>query len=245
MRSRISLSAALYVVLLCAGCGKDETPVRVDGSNPCAGFVPPQVSGTATTFIGDTVTLFASSALPGVTYEWTGPDSFTSADQMPVVTDIQYRQSGYYLARVRDGACVSLYDSTRVGVEVPCPAMGANTAKVGNTTWLFYNNVSGGPQGPKLYYGITAVSSYGTLYIQFNRFSPPVAYNTFNISPMPGVDTTVVSMRIDEAGTIYEAQGGVLYAGDEGDSTVFTFCGVNFQPAGGPPVTVKAYMIRS
>jgi hypothetical protein len=239
-----------HSLLACAflwnGCGKDEKTIPTDdGSNPCSGFVPPQVSSSGMTAIGDTVMLFAASALPGVTYEWTGPASFTASTQNPLLESFQYRQSGYYRARVRDGSCISGYDSVRVAAAVPCPAMNANTASVGSATWYFYSNVTAGPLGPNLYYGITATSSYGKLYIQFNRYSPPDNFNTFTISQIPGVDTMAVSMRIDEGGTLYEATGGTLYAGDEGDSTVFTFCGVNFQATGGPPINVKAYLIRS
>jgi gliding motility-associated-like protein len=54
---------------------------------------------------GDTLTLAASSGTAGVSYSWTGPNSFASTDQNPSILNITTAASGVYTLVVSVGSC--------------------------------------------------------------------------------------------------------------------------------------------
>ena len=70
---------------------------------------------------GDTIKLTGQSDSTGVTWSWTGPSSFTSATQNPVILNALPTQSGMYLLTVTKNNCASVPDTTYVTVH-PTPA---------------------------------------------------------------------------------------------------------------------------
>lgn len=84
------------------------------------------VSGIACT--GQGVQLMAST-IPGASYNWVGPNGFTSNQQNPLLTNLQTIQSGFYDVVARIGNCVSRASRIEVSVK-PTPILGqaqANT----------------------------------------------------------------------------------------------------------------------
>jgi hypothetical protein len=230
-------------VFMCgiASCTKEEQKVDDGGLvSPCAGFAAPSAGNSGPANSGDTILLFASSGISGVDFEWIGPEGFTAAIAQPMLAGVQYGQNGIYRARILNSSCISSYTGTRVTIHAPCPPMDENTANVNGAIWYFYDQVQCGPLGTNLYHGVTASSSSGVLYVQFNTLHPPEGYGLFGINPLPGVDTTLASLWLQQGGVDFEAQGGTLYAGDDGDSAEFIFCGVPFKSPGGLVYPVTA-----
>ncbi len=76
----------------------------------------------ATLCAGETVMLGTPVTGQGLTYEWTGPDGFSSAQQFPVLGPVTAANAGYYYLRIiRNNGCYSNQDSILVNVK-PKPA---------------------------------------------------------------------------------------------------------------------------
>ncbi|MGX7667962.1 T9SS type B sorting domain-containing protein [Flavobacterium pedocola] len=118
---------------------------RVDGL--CAAFdesivqldlrpIPqqPVASGDAITCQGGTLHLFASD-IPGVTYQWTGPNGFVSSDQNPVIDNVSIANQGTYTVSVLQNGCTSESASITVTVEV-LPSFVVKNDCQGNQTYL-------------------------------------------------------------------------------------------------------------
>ncbi len=101
----------------------------------------PIVSADTTVCSGSSLTLRAG-LISGVTYSWTGPNSYTSALQNPVLTNVQTSQSGYYkVYAVNNGNCYSKPDSINLTVNsIPLKPglITSQTTACLNDTVLFY-----------------------------------------------------------------------------------------------------------
>jgi len=242
MRTHGSLVLCLGSVLMLSSCGKDPVKPDPPDPGPCSGFSAPVVSNSGAAASGDTVYLLAVTPQPDVDFEWTGPNGFAAMVQQPAIEGAGFLDNGIYKARIRNLICVSAWAETAVTVAAPCPAIDLNTADVDGTPWYFYTNVLCGPLGTNLNYGVTATSSYGEMYIQFTRPDAPKGYAIFGVSLLPGLDTTLVSMRIHQNNTDFHATGGDLYVGNDGTSVIFVFCGITFTSAGSVSYAVSAYL---
>lgn len=60
----------------------------------------------------------AASLIPGATYEWTGPNNFTSALQNPVINPAHTFHSGDYVVRAKLNGCYSDWDTAAVAVNI-------------------------------------------------------------------------------------------------------------------------------
>lgn len=94
-------------------CGNNaEATVQIE-INP----IPqnPVASGDNSVCEGDSLHLFAST-IPGVIYQWTGPNGFNSNDQNPVLGAVTISNQGTYTVSVVQNGCVSATDSVDVVV---------------------------------------------------------------------------------------------------------------------------------
>lgn len=66
----------------------------------------PVITGTTPICEGDNVQLTAV-AVPGATYEWTGPNGFTSALQNPVIPNATAQATGTYSLKIKNNICAS------------------------------------------------------------------------------------------------------------------------------------------
>jgi gliding motility-associated-like protein len=109
----ISDTATIVVVV-------DSTPVVPVASSNSPG--PPGVAICE----GDTLKLFSSSATAGVTYYWTGPLSFTSTLQNPIIPNVTPGATGLYQVTVSLGAACST--SAIISVTItPTPPLTASS----------------------------------------------------------------------------------------------------------------------
>lgn len=121
------LSAGNYTQLAVTlnGCTSPSvSPIALTDPNA------PIVTATNNTPVcqGDTIRLYASS-VPGVTYSWSGPVSFSSTLQNPVLTNALPTQSGTYSVTATLNNCVSIPAVTTVLVHPtpPTPIASANS----------------------------------------------------------------------------------------------------------------------
>lgn len=84
--------------------------------------LPPTVSGTTPVCEGVDLQL-AADAVAGATYEWTGPDGFTSAVQNPLLANATIANSGTYSLKVTVNGCPSEPTAYTVNV-LPAPNAG-------------------------------------------------------------------------------------------------------------------------
>ena len=115
-----SLNAALYsqVSVILNGCPSD-TLSPIDIIDPGA---PVVTAGSDVEICeGDSIKLAATADSLGVTWSWTGPNSYTSTQQNPIILNGLPVQSGSYVVTATKNGCTSQPDSIDVIVH-PTPA---------------------------------------------------------------------------------------------------------------------------
>lgn len=95
------------------GCAMKDTVVATVHQTPAK----PVVSSNSPICAGFPLNLSASTTPSGVSWNWAGPNSWSSTQQNPVKTNAQIADSGYYIATATLGPCSS-FDSTHVIVNV-------------------------------------------------------------------------------------------------------------------------------
>lgn len=76
----------------------------------------PEASGDTAICEGESLHLFASD-VPGVTYQWTGPNGFSSNEQNPVLDAVTVSNQGTYTVTVTQNGCEAVADSVVVTVD--------------------------------------------------------------------------------------------------------------------------------
>ncbi len=88
-----------------------------NGSTDCT-ILPPAASSNSPVCFGNTIQLNAANA-PGATYQWTGPNGFTSSQQNPTITNAQAINSGVYSVTITVQGIQSDPAITNVNVIAP------------------------------------------------------------------------------------------------------------------------------
>jgi hypothetical protein len=105
-----------YCYTIINGCVSNSATVNVEiaggtviasSNQPCA---------------GQNLELFAS-ANNGATYQWTGPNSFTSTEQNPVVNNIQANGAGTYTVTATIAGCAASANATIITLASPAPVI--------------------------------------------------------------------------------------------------------------------------
>ncbi|TRX51399.1 T9SS type B sorting domain-containing protein [Fulvivirga sp. M361] len=102
----ITVSSGDYTVTIsdATGCSETSSPVSVTvGASPIGYVSPNFTSPTAPVCIGDSVIFKMNSG--AYSYEWRGPNNFTSTGQQVTVSDFRFINSGVYEVDVIDGGC--------------------------------------------------------------------------------------------------------------------------------------------
>ena len=114
-----------------AASGTYSVTVTVSGCTSPAGTTVATVNEPSTptagnngpVCVGETLDLTASD-VPGATYSWTGPNGFTSSDQIPSIPNATTAASGTYSVTVTVSGCTSPAGTTLVVVSAnPLPAI--------------------------------------------------------------------------------------------------------------------------
>ena len=105
------LSPGMVSVIISDGNGCSSFSTTIIGEN----IVSPNISGDTLLCAGDTLHLYSGG---GVSYQWNGPNGFTSTDQNPQITNTSPFNSGIYTVTVSDNIGCSA-NATTVSVVNP------------------------------------------------------------------------------------------------------------------------------
>jgi gliding motility-associated-like protein len=140
----------------CTSTGSSSTNVIV---NPTP--VAATASGNSPVCQNATINL-AATTIPGATYSWTGPNSFTSTDQNPVIPNAQAVNAGTYSVTTNVNGCNSAASTTSIVVN-PSPVIAIGT--VTNPTTCSATNgsiqVTGSATGTLSWSGTSSGSQTG------------------------------------------------------------------------------------
>ena len=117
------------------GCTATSSPVTVTVIQSSVGAV---ASSNAPVYNGLNLNLFATN-VTGATYNWTGPNGFSSNQQNPVITDVQSNMSGVYTVQATIAGCPTPVSATSVSVISAPSVMIAGV--VTNPKWEYIPNV--------------------------------------------------------------------------------------------------------
>ncbi|GAA4318863.1 PKD domain-containing protein [Flaviaesturariibacter amylovorans] len=180
-----------------AATGTYSVTVTVAGCSSPAGTVDVTVNPTPATptvsapavCSGNTLLLSASSSTAGVSWSWTGPNSFTSAVAAPSISNAATTASGSYTVRATLGSCFSEAGVTATVKPTPViSATAANPSSCASTT------------GSITISGLTA----GTYNVFYEKNGAPVSLpgqtvtgSTFVITGLPAATYDRVRVSLD------------------------------------------------
>lgn len=121
-----------------------QGPIVLADPNPPA---TPTVTNNGPICVGTTLNLTSSSSTSGVTYAWTGPNSFTSSVQNPSIASITSAANGTYNVTATLNNCVSTVASTTVVInDIPAVPTSSSNGPIcaGSTLNLTSNTTSTG-----------------------------------------------------------------------------------------------------
>ncbi|MBW7912446.1 MAG: gliding motility-associated C-terminal domain-containing protein, partial [Taibaiella sp.] len=172
---------------------------------------------------GDTLKLFASADSSGVTWSWTGPLSFSSTTQNPVISNALPTQSGMYMLTATKNNCTSEADTTVVIVHpTPVTPLANNNSPLcaGSMLQLISSTIPGatyywtGPQSFSSSAQMPAITNADTFHS-----GDYIVYVTVNNCPSSKDTTSVVVHHIPEIDT-FEYTNPTTCAGTQGTITL-------------------------
>lgn len=163
---------------------------------------------------GTDIELIAAPANPGNTYQWTGPDGFTSTNQVAYIYYASASASGVYKVVITNSAGCSASDSMEV-IKHPVPVVytGGGGGGCFGTTTSIYALDFGGEYGPYSYLwdGGETTSSIPILHSGGNYPAPAcLMTNTFGCSAMNNTTFMIYTVPTPSSPVI-EATGATSF----------------------------------
>lgn len=225
------VSFLLFFLIACSK-KEDETP---QNNSPCQDFHSPYVSNNGPVQEGQSVQLFADTDEDDVTFQWTGPNNFSSTQQNPVINNIPFNCNGSYYVQMKGSQCEASQASTFITVTAPCD-LNDNQGTFNNQIWNFYSSIACGNNGPNGTYLFNASGANGTLDIYFNKLNKPTGYIKYPVDGTgnPVFDSTKVQMKLTtSASVVFNAISGTVYIGNDGSLLFASFCTAIFYNSSG------------
>ncbi len=209
-----NLSSGTYAAITATLTGCTSTPVgpfTLNDPNPPA---TPTVSSNTPICEGSTLNLTASSSTVGVTYAWTGPNTFISAIQNPSITSATVAASGTYNVTATLAGCVSTPGTTVVVVN-PIPAtptassntpicagtalnLTSNTTSTGTVSyaWTGPNTFTSALQNPTITTPTVAASGTYSVTATINNCTSAAGTTVVVVNAIPAISSTVLGNPI-------------------------------------------------
>jgi gliding motility-associated-like protein len=199
-----NLGAGLYsgITVMLNNCTSDSV-IAIQLNDPNAPVVT--TSNNTPICEGDTLRLFAAADSSGVSWVWTGPMSFSSVSQNPIINNALPSQSGQYILTATKNNCTSVADTTIIIVHPTpiTPVAGSNSPLcAGNPLQLTASSISGatyhwtGPQSftsssqtPMIAAADTFHSGNYIVYVTVNNCPSPADTTTVVVHHIPSIDT--------------------------------------------------------
>jgi len=147
-----SFAGSYSVTATVNGCASASASTTVIINNTPA---TPTASSNGPLCVGQTLSLTATP-IPGATFEWSGPNNFSSTNQNPSRTNVTTADAGTYSVYATVGGCASAVSSINVGItaNTPTPVATSNGPICpGQSLQLAASNIAGasyswtGPNG--------------------------------------------------------------------------------------------------
>jgi hypothetical protein len=204
-------------------------------SEPIACYLPSTTATSNSPLVPTgTLQLTTPSIGDGATYAWSGPNSFTSTLQNPVISNVTTAMAGEYKVKAVKGICESPEASTTVEIVAPnIPCSPANNTLIVQSSVIpnsitfnsIYTSTSSGS------YEIRAGGSGGDLTIEFSSTAAPTpgVYSISSDCPTSFLTNGQVCVSLVFSGNYTVAHSGSVYIGTENGHLTATFCSVDFQ----------------
>jgi hypothetical protein len=107
-----------YVVSAMTAYGESANSAEVSSASGCIPPASPTASYNSPIYAKMTLYLTVAT-IPGATYNWTGPNGFSSVSQNPYIVGVGQNASGIYSVTATVGGCTSAAGTTTVTVNPP------------------------------------------------------------------------------------------------------------------------------
>jgi len=218
-----------------AGCTDSATTHLYVDSTP----VTPIVASNSPICSGNTVSLSSSTATSGITYAWSGPGSYNSTDQNPVIVNGNISETGNYTVTVTltsvHGSCSSSAFTFVQIFQTPSAPIATTNSPVCEGGLLILSSVASPTSGTYYWSGpnsftstieypqITnvgmAANGVYSVYEVLNGCVGPVSYDTATIMPSPATPNVSSNSPVCEGGTLN------LYATDDTTESTISWAG--------------------
>ncbi|HEY9176337.1 MAG TPA: hypothetical protein VIN07_01540, partial [Flavipsychrobacter sp.] len=185
-------------------------------TDPTAPIV--SASGNSPLCVGDTILLFASADSSGATYSWSGPLSFSSSAQNPVVVNSTVAHTGAYVVTATKNNCASQADTVLVDVfAVPAapvassnsPVCSGDTLSLAATTtpgatynWTGPGSYSANQQNATRFPSDTTMSGVYAVSVTVNGCTSPADTEAVYVKQLPSAPTPSNNTPVCEGDTI-------------------------------------------
>jgi gliding motility-associated-like protein len=203
-----SLSSGVYnnVTVTLAGCPSNTVgPFSLTDPNPPA---TPTAGSNGPICSGNTLTLNASSATGGVTYNWSGPNSYSSTQQNPSITNITTAGTGTYSVTATFAGCTSSSGTVAVTIN-PTPVtptassntpicsgsnlnLSSNTTTAGTITyaWTGPNSFTDATQNPTITAATAAATGTYNVTATLGSCTSPAGTTAVTVKPTPAIGSS-------------------------------------------------------
>ncbi|MCO5258527.1 MAG: gliding motility-associated C-terminal domain-containing protein [Crocinitomicaceae bacterium] len=232
------------------GANAGSYQVTVTGSNGCTATAnvtvtvntAPTASASSpkpTLCAGETINLSSSG---GTSYNWTGPNSFTSTQQNPVISNATTAMSGTYTVTVSNGSCSSQESVVITVNSLPDPGATVHTAPfcVGGTinlggtgggtySWSGPNGFTSTQQNPVISNATTSMSGTYTVTVTGSNGCKADAQVSVTVNSLPtitaGVNSPIcvgqsINLTATAGGTSYSWTGPNSYSSTSQNPTI-------------------------
>ena len=177
-KTNVSVSdAGNYIVTASLGsCSDTDTTTVIITPTPAK----PTASSNTPVCPNTALNLYGNSSTSGVSYNWTGPNSFTSTTQNPTISSATFAMAGTYSVTATLNGCTSAAETTTVAIAIttPTPQAGSNApictgqrlnltaSNIANATymWTGPNGFTATQQNPTVAHA--SANHAGTYYVK-------------------------------------------------------------------------------